>query len=179
MTAVEAFQRSRGEYRRAILLHGRPGRVEAELEDNVHHFTATLTHDGARVLRMEGGSVRTPYETCGAGSAQMQALGGAPLTPDPRAVYGFADVRHQCTHAFQLAGHAMAHALRGEQVWLYEVAVREPSADRLTAMLRLNGRPALEWRLKGGLIEGAEGLAGVSTAEGWNSRQAGKAKGSR
>jgi len=165
MTAVEDYLESRGEYRRAILLRGRPGRVDAELEDNVHHFTATLWHDGGRVLRMDGDSFRIPYATCGAGSAQMRALAGAPLSDDPRAAYGFTDVRRQCTHAFQLAGHAMAHALRGDQVWLYEVAVQDDVPEEFTATVHLNRQAALEWRLKGDVIDAPASLAGVNTAE--------------
>jgi len=164
MNAVAQFRESRGEYRRAILLRGVPGRVDAELEDNVHHFTATIWHDGAKVLRAEGGGIRTPFTTCSAGAAQMEVLAGSPLVSDLRDAYGLADVRFQCTHAFQLAAHALVHATRGEQVWLYEVRIEE-EGDVLIAQVRLNQELLLDWRLSGDRVVAPEQLAGLPTAE--------------
>jgi len=164
MTALAHFLESRGEYRRAILLRGRPGLVEAELEDNVHHFTATIWHDGAKVLRAEGGSIRIPFTTCSAGAGQVEVLAGSSLVSDVRRAYALADVRFQCTHAFQLAAHAIVHATRGEQVRLYEVRT-EDQGEALLAEVRLNQQLMHSWLLTNDRVIAPEQLGGLSIAE--------------
>jgi hypothetical protein len=72
-----------------------------------------------------------------------------PLTSDPLAVYGFTNGRAQCTHMFDLAGLAIAHAARGTRLRQYdvEVACFNPRGRQTVRLLR-DGVPALEWKVE-------------------------------
>ncbi len=163
LLTVSQHLAERGEYRRAILVHREPGRVIAELEDNVHHFFAAIWHDGKLVTKAEGGGKRIPFSTCGDGAAQMGSLVGFPVTADVREGYRYAGIRGQCTHAFQLALHAVVHATRMERQRLYEVQIVEPSANESIACLAQNGMQVLRWTLETNLITSPGSIAGLAT----------------
>ena len=164
MNVSECLER-RGEYRRSILLRSFPDRVEGELEDNVHHFQATIWHDGKKVLRAEGKGIRFPYSTCGGGAAQVSALEGMDLTEDLRAPYQHTNVREQCTHTFQLAAHAVTHAKRGEPRRLYEMFIQERLDGTSLAVLRESDRPLLSWELRDELLLTPVEFAGLTPTQ--------------
>jgi hypothetical protein len=90
--------------------------VEAGLEDDFHYFTVTLRHDGEHVLDMAGGARRWPWSTCPDAAGPLRSLEGMPLSERCLAVGEHADPRLNCTHMFDLAGLAVAHAARGGPV---------------------------------------------------------------
>ena len=151
-----------GSYRRRIrLVAAEPGVVEAALEDDFHHFEVTLRHDGSRVTEVEGRSVRWPWSTCPGAAEPLRALAGMALSPRCLAVGGHADPRANCTHMFDLAGLAVAHAARAGAV----VGAGAPSSrqydaevpfgatasggEPVTVRLWRDGELVLEWVLDG------------------------------
>ena len=103
-----------GSYRRRIrMLTTENDVVEAGLEDDFHYFTVTLHHDGERVTQMTGGARRWPWSTCPDAAGPLRSLEGMPLSERCLAVGEHADPRLNCTHMFDLAGLAVAHAARG------------------------------------------------------------------
>jgi hypothetical protein len=146
-----------GVYRRRIrLVSTSPDVVEAELEDDFHRFEVTLRHDGTRVLDVEARSVRWPWTTCPAAAGPLRALIGMPLSPRCLAVGEHADPRANCTHMFDLAGLAVAHAARGLPT--HAVARRQYDAEvpydavggaRRDVMLWRDNELVLRWTIEG------------------------------
>jgi Protein of unknown function (DUF2889) len=102
-----------GSYRRRIrLVASAPDTVEAGIEDDFHHFRLTLHHDSSRVRGIETAAYRIPWTTCGDAGAALQLLEGMPLERSCLAVGRWSNPRQQCTHMFDLAGLAAAHAYR-------------------------------------------------------------------
>jgi hypothetical protein len=103
-----------GSYRRRIrTVITDDGVVDAGLEDDFHFFTVTLRHDGEHVTAMEGGARRWPWSTCPDAAGPLRSLEGMPLSRRCLAVGDHGDPRLNCTHMFDLAGLAVAHAARG------------------------------------------------------------------
>jgi hypothetical protein len=149
-----------GSYRRRIrLVATEPGVVEAALEDDFHHFEVTLRHDGARVIAVEGRSVRWPWSTCPGAAEPLRALADMALSPRCLAVGGQADPRANCTHMFDLAGLAVAHAARagagrgGASSRQYDAEVpfgaTVSDGEPVTVRLWRDGERVLEWVLDG------------------------------
>ncbi|MSO79963.1 MAG: DUF2889 domain-containing protein, partial [Acidimicrobiia bacterium] len=129
-----------GAYRRRIrLVVTEPGVVEAALEDDFHHFVITLRHDGEIVTAADAGSKRWPWTTCPDAAGPLHAIEGMALSPRCLAVGDHADPKKNCTHMFDLAGLAVAHAARGGVVGTtrqYDVEI--PS--RVQAGAEVDGR---------------------------------------
>ena len=102
-----------GSFRRRIrLVATADDVVEGGLEDDLHYFKVVLRHDGERVASVEGEPVRWPWTTCADAVGPLRALAGMPLSPRFLAVGEWAPPRLNCTHLFDLAGLAVAHAAR-------------------------------------------------------------------
>jgi hypothetical protein len=102
-----------GSYRRRIrVAASAPDTVEAGIEDDFHHFRLTLHHDGAHVREIETRAYRIPWSTCGDAGGALQLIEGMPLEQSCLAVGRWTDPHLQCTHMFDLAGLAAAHAYR-------------------------------------------------------------------
>ncbi len=102
-----------GSYRRRIRVVATSADVvEGGLEDDFHHFTVHLRHDGERVVVAEAGSFRWPWSTCPGAAEPLRALAGMPLSDRCLAVGDWTDPRLNCTHMFDLAGLAVAQAAR-------------------------------------------------------------------
>jgi hypothetical protein len=102
-----------GNYRRRIrLVAGEPGIVEAGLEDDAHYFKVVLQHDGNKVEAVEATAPRPPWSTCADAAQPLQALVGMPLSRSCLAGGAWTDALQNCTHMFDLAGLAVAHAAR-------------------------------------------------------------------
>ena len=106
-----------GAYRRRLrMVVVEPTAVDAGLEDDFHHFTVHLEHDDALVTSVEAGAHRWPWTTCPDAAGPLHALEGMELSPRCLAVGAVADPKQHCTHMFDLAGLAVAHAARGGPV---------------------------------------------------------------
>ena len=153
-------------YRRFIRLWAEPGRVFAEVQDNPHHFQVTVHHDGERVEALETSSPRHPWTSCPGASEPLQRLGGMALAPRATAVGAVTDARAQCTHMFDLAGlavaHAHAHVTQGRERRAYACSVgADRSSGHTVAELSRDGEPMLRWQIDGEVILEPPRYAGV------------------
>jgi hypothetical protein len=141
-----------GSYRRRIrLVASAPGVVEGGLEDDFHHFEVTLRHDGEQVVDVEARSIRWPWTTCPAAAGPLRALAGMELSERCLAVGEYTNPRMNCTHQFDRAGLAVAHAARGIERRQYDAEVPVGAVAIAGSSVRLwrDGELALEWTFKG------------------------------
>jgi hypothetical protein len=161
-----ASQRTRlpygeGIFRRRYRLRGEEGRVHAELEDDFHRFGLVLEHDGETVTDVRGRATRYPWTECPGAVVPLRALRGLRLTTRPTAAAGHTSARANCTHLFDLAGLAVAHAAAGRARRELEIAVPDRRDDRTRATLHADGRLVLDWQVRGAALEGPPPVAGV------------------
>jgi hypothetical protein len=156
----------KGVYRRRIVLEAGDGVVTGELEDDFHHFRAVLHHDGTRITRARGEALRMPWTTCGDAAAQLRSLEGAPVTRSLIAVAKHTNPRLQCTHTFDAATLAVAHAARQREdggasvTRRYAVDIPDRISGRTAPELRRDGALLLRWELDRQQIESPEPFAG-------------------
>lgn len=151
-------------FRRAILIRGASGRVEADLEDDFHSFGVILHHDGQVVRRVEARATRYPWATCLEAPGALAALEGATLHANPATLFQHADPRLHCTHLFELAALALAQAARGDGERLFEAEVTDPDGETRGARLFRDRRLVLAWRLTGDVIDAPSPHAGEPLA---------------
>jgi hypothetical protein len=144
-----------GDYRRRIrvVIDG-PGSVAGGLEDDFHYFQVQIRHDGGHVVAVDATSRRWPWTTCPGAAEPLRALAGMPLSRRCLAVGDWTDPRQNCTHMFDLAGLAVAHAARGGEVGAtrqYDVAIPfgAQTGPRRVVRLWRDGEPTLDWTLEG------------------------------
>lgn len=138
------------------------------MEDDFHRFGVTVRHDGAHVVEAAGDSERFPWTTCPSAAEPLRALAGAPLSTRLSVLGDYAPARHNCTHLFDLAGLAIAHAARGvDATRTYDVAIRDREGDRTDPQLWRDGELCLHWQIAGRTIESPEPFAGVSLRGGF------------
>ncbi len=148
----ETTRHDYGNFRRRIRVVNLDERTTiAGLEDDFHHFALTLRHDGITVTRFEATAHRWPWTTCPDAGDQLTLLHGMRLSPRCLAVHDVADATEQCTHQFELAGLAVAHACRGETLRQYDVEVPfgAQSGGPHRVLLSRNGVEQLGWTLDG------------------------------
>ena len=144
-----------GAYRRRIkMIVTAPDVVDAALEDDFHYFTVRLRHDGEHVTAVEGGARRWPWSTCAGGAEPLHVLEGMPLSPRCLAVGEHGDPRLNCTHMFDLAGLAVAHAARAGAVgttrqYDAEVPFGAQSGGRIEVRVWRDGEVLHTWTLEG------------------------------
>jgi len=129
--------------------------VVGELADDAQHFRVRLRHDGTRVTSLDGEAVRHPWSTCAEAREPLRELEGMRLSRRCTAVGDVSNARHHCTHWFDLAGLAVAHAAAARASREYRCAVWGPPGQSSTATLERDGEPLLVWRLEGMTIRGA------------------------
>lgn len=151
-TAGETVRHPFGSYRRRIrLVSTATDTVVGGLEDDFHYFVVTVHHDGAVVTGIESEARRWPWTTCPDAGAQLTVLVGMELSPRCLAVGEITNPRLQCTHQFDLAGLAVAHACRDVAVRQYDATVpfgAQSGGPRHVELLR-DGAPCLDWTLDG------------------------------
>jgi hypothetical protein len=151
-----------GVFRRVFLLVAGQGRVVAELEDDFHRFRVTLVHAGSRVVSVRGEAFRYPWTECPGATVALRALEGMPLSARPSAAAEHADPRRNCTHLFDLAALAVAHAAAGRERRRYEIEIPDRREGRTRARLARDGAPLLDWELENATIAAPAPFAGQS-----------------
>jgi hypothetical protein len=137
-----------GLHRRIVLQPG-DGWIGAALEDDMHRFHLRLDHAQGRVTAIAGKAVRHPWSACpGAIGFMADELTGQPLAEIARH-----DPFQHCTHLFDLAVLAAAHANDAEPT-RFDMYVADRVEGRTTAALRENGAERLLWRLEDTAIAG-------------------------
>jgi hypothetical protein len=150
-----------GCYRRLIRLHRRDARtIDAALEDDPHAVALVLSHDRTHVTAVEARAERFPLTTCSGATGALQSIVGAPLAPSTLALKRHADPRSNCTHLFDLAALAIAHALRDETTREYRIAIPDMVDGVQEAVLERDGAEVLRWTLKRGRITAPAPYAG-------------------
>ena len=176
------FPRFDGHAHRAIDIRTvEEGQVVAWLEDDFHRFGVMIEHDGAAVTNVAMATPRHPYTTCVSANRPLQALVGAPLVSRASDVGRWLDMRLQCTHVFDLAGLALAHAAAGRTHRRYETIVddrpivevhvsgrRTLGAGR--ARLLQDGEEVLAWDIDRHAITGPAEWAGQSLNQGFRAK---------
>jgi DUF2889 family protein len=150
MTSVSQTEASPGgAYLRRIRLTAEGGEVLAELEDDFHHFEVRLRHDGQRVTGIRSAAIRYPWSTCPLAGERLEALEGMRLSPRSTAHAAVASPRSNCTHLFDLAGLAIAHAAAQRSVRQYDIRIPDRQGNRTTATLHRNAELVLRWEVAG------------------------------
>ncbi len=150
----------RGIFRRCIRLRAQGSRVEGDLEDDFHRFGVRLDHDGRQVVRIQGAAGRYPWSACPGAVAPLQRLVGMRLATACSAARAWTDPRAQCTHLFDLAGLAIAHAAAGRRERRYEIEIPDRVDGRCHARLRRDGEALLDWEIERGSVVAPEPFAG-------------------
>ena len=154
-------------YRRRIRLVSDGDRVVADLEDDFHRFRLTMTHDGSRIVRLDGEAIRYPWSACPEASERLRALEGIALSAHATDVASHDDPRQNCTHLFDLTGLAMAQAFARRERRQYDAYVPESVEKRTEPRLWLDGELVLDWHTEGSRILEPHPFAGVSMAGGF------------
>ena len=149
-----------GIYRRRILLVAANGHVTADLEDDFHRYRVEIEHDGGQVGAVRGDAGRYPWSECGNSLMPLQAFQGTPLSTSLRATSRRANPRENCTHVFDLAVLAVAHAAAGRARRQYDIAVPDRADDVTRATLQRDGEPVLAWDLHGSEVSNPPPYAG-------------------
>jgi Protein of unknown function (DUF2889) len=144
-------------FRRRFRITPRAGFVRSEVEDDYHHMAVEVQHDGETAKAVDPVMVRAPWTTCpGAVAKLRETFVGIAL----KAFAGRGEKRENCTHLYDLAILAAAHA-DDPEVLVYDILVSDAVDGRRGVELRKNGEAVLGWVDSGRtLIEPAE-LAGV------------------
>ncbi len=122
--------------------------VVVGLEDDMHHYEAALTHDGARITGVAAAGPRMPWEPCSGALDQLQALVGCPLTEAASEVFAWTEVRQQCTHLYDAAVLGVLHAARGKLgTRQYDATVPDWDQPPFAAWIVQDGREVLRWQM--------------------------------
>lgn len=150
-----------GIYRRRIRIVASEGQARADLEDDLHRCAVTVRHDGAHVTAIDALPIRLPWSLCAQSVNALNRLIGMPLSPHPLAAFRHTDGSQQCTHMFDLAGLAIAHAARGTQMRQYDVeAPYLKESGQRSLSLRRDGVEVLHWTVDGATLLAPEAFAG-------------------
>ncbi len=150
-------------FRRSFRVTATPGWVRSEVEDDYHHMSVTVHHDGAIATALEPVMIRAPWTTCpGAVAELVRTFTGVALA----AFAGRGEKPANCTHLHDLALLAAAHAADAAPT-RYDILVSDPiegadGAKVRRAEVRRDGATILAWLESGfRLLEPAE-LAGIT-----------------
>lgn len=138
-----------------------------ELEDDFHHFRVTIDHDGAHVTGIIGEGVRFPWTTCPLAAEALTPIIGMALSHRSTAVGDATAARDNCTHMFDLAGLAVAHATRGRATRQYDMFVPDGLPPAGPATLERDGEALLAWTVDAERILGPPPFAGVPLRAGF------------
>jgi len=178
----DAYPRTGGCFRRVVDLRREDaGAVVGWLEDDFHHFGVTLEHDGTIITKVRVASERYPFTTCSLAASNLHGMVGQKLEPRCTEIGAMVPMREQCTHMFDLAGLAMAHAASGRSQRQYEavtldrdIVAWEPGRRRLLgageAWLLRDGEEVLRWQIEKRMITGPKEWSGQPMVEGFRAR---------
>jgi len=138
-----------GAFRRRLrMVAPDPKTVVVGLEDDMHHYEAALTHDGAKITGVQAIGPRMPWVPCSGALDQLRHLVGCPLTSTPSQVFAWTDVRQQCTHLYDAAVLGVRHAARGEVgARQYDATVPDWDQPPFDAWVERDGAEVLRWRM--------------------------------
>ncbi len=125
-------------------------------------MSVTLEHDGAQALAVSAVLARAPWSTCPDAVARCeQTFTGVALPDFPARREQKA---HNCTHLYDLALLAAAHA-HDVATLVYDVYVSDPVEGERRAEIRRDGERVLDWRDKDYRVIAPDELAGLKLME--------------
>jgi len=145
-------------FRRRFLIEPGDVVVTASLEDDFHHMTVKLSHDGSTISSVDGTVHRAPWTTCPSASAVLEdTFVGSNLADAARRGLKQAN----CTHLYDLAVLAAAHA--ADQVAIaYDLTVADPLAGEAVAEICRDGQAVHRWILVDDTLADPPEIAGKS-----------------
>lgn len=157
--------------RRHVLVAVDEHTVRAGMEDEMHHFELVVHHDGSVVTDVTGTPVRWPWAPCFESPSSLRALAGLALDARPAEIAAWTDVRQHCTHQFDLATLAMAHAARhvrgGAARRDYRTEVPDWYEPPVVGRLWRDDELLLEWTCSYDVVLEPEAYRGLPTRQGF------------
>ena len=142
--------------------------MRGDLEDDFHRFGLTLHHDGERVTAVEGDAERFPWTTCPSAVEPLRSVAGARISRRLTELGEHVAARSNCTHLFDLAGLAIAHAARAAAgTRQYDVAIPDRTRTLTSPQLERDGEVVLRWDLDGTTITGPAPYDGIALRAGF------------
>lgn len=133
------------------------GSVIAELEDDYHCMSVTITHDGMRATQIESTVNRAPWSTCPSASEQLTVtFNGCDLADFARR----GEKKSNCTHLHDLAVLAATHVFDAEPS-LFDIFIDDPVNGVRRAEIRRNGVKRLSWSESNMTVNAPSEIAGV------------------
>ena len=157
----------KGVFRRRIKLENKADHVLAELEDCNHGFRLQLYHDKACVSAITVETLRYPLSTCSNAGQPLQALVGCPLTTRIEHILKYARPRDNCTHLFDLASLAIAHACREQKERCYDIEVPDSTTGITDLSISRDGHIIHQWQASEHIICAPAVLAGKALMKGF------------
>lgn len=136
-----------GVFRRKLRLSVHAREAAVDLEDSNHGFRLRLRHDGEAIIDLQADPIRHPFVTCPGAVMPLRRLLGVRLD------MGGAELRarlvpgEQCTHLFDMAMLAHAHARDAGLERLYEVVVDDEREGVMRAQVQCDGAPVHDWQI--------------------------------
>ena len=137
-----------GSCRRRILLRQAGRQVFVSLDDDFHEMTCDLSHDDRVVTDVTAETLRIPTSACPGAAAVLRELIGVPLDIDMAVLYGDGRPRRHCTHLFDLAALAIAHAGRPATERRYEAIVPDRVNGPVTIEVWRDGELVHAWQVR-------------------------------
>ena len=85
-------------YRRKSIAIAGEFETIAAMEDDFHHFTVRLSHDGRHVTGISGETIRFPWSVCPGAAVKLGEFVGAPIHPTPDDPVPKWQIAQHCTH---------------------------------------------------------------------------------
>jgi len=149
-------------YRRKTIAIAGEFETVAAMEDDFHHFTVRLRHDGNRVTALTGETIRFPWSTCPGAAAKLDEFVSAPINPTPDDPGPKWHITQHCTHLFDIAKFALAQTARGGQRQ-YDILIPDPvDGGSTTGDLWRDGEHLLHWAVEKRTVVAPELFAGHS-----------------
>ena len=154
-------------YRRKSIAIAGEFETVAAMEDDFHHFTVTLRHDGRHVTSLTGETIRFPWSPCPGAAAKLEEFVGAPIFPTPADPGPKWQITQHCTHLFDIAKFALAQTARarlGQGVRRqYDILIPDPvDGGTTTGDLWRDGAHLLHWMVEKRTVVAPEPFAGHS-----------------
>ncbi len=159
----------RGRFRRGIRLQNLPGgMICAEVEDCYHAMQVAIAHDGSKVTDVHARGVRIPTTECAGATVALRSLIGMPINIEQQRLYAEGNPRQHCTHLFDLAALALAHACRPLGERRYDICVPDDAPGGVHCTIHMNGLTVIhDWLVENEVILQPTQIAGRAVLNGF------------
>jgi len=157
----------KGVFRRRICLQSEGLRVIAEVEDVSHGFRVHMQHDETHVTDIGAEMLRHPFNTCPGAIDQLQLFAGWALASERSTIRRDIDPSVNCTHLYDLAVLALAHATRPQRQRIYDIEVPDIIDGQTAVTVHRDGMLVHSWQIKENVIVAPESLSGVPIMKGF------------